>query len=414
MSESRGSSEERLDEYRRERQANLLRRRAQVRPTGEREEAARLGEAEARLSASRSRRSTSEAVGRAETGGERGLLTSLSRKPEDNLGAATTGIDVKVFLRMGQVPTSIAHLLDAVKNPLVSVQIAYTGNTFARLQVTSYIEGYSARATDTVELIAGEASATTEVAQLPTFFSRPVSGVNERTRATLHVEIDNLDSNGVELHRSFPIWLLPRTTACLSVVDPKTDEVSDLTPYLAAYVTPNAPMVMEVLREAAEINPDHAMVGYQGDPDAMADTVRAQVRAIYQALRRRNITYVNSVICFGGAQTEVMQRVRLPRESLARRSANCLDGTVLMASVLEAASLEAAIVLVPGHAFLAFATDESTEEWEYVETTLLGSKDFEDAHRRGGEEAERYRAEKSLRTYAISALRARNNVLPME
>jgi hypothetical protein len=409
-------SNERLDEYRRERRANLLRRRAQERTTTG-EQVAQLGEAEANLSSSRRSRSEREAQTEAATQ-EKGLLTSVTRKPTDNMGAATTGIEVKVFLRMDQVPTSIAHLLDVARTPLVSISIVYTGGTFARLRLTTSVEGYSARAIDTIELIAGD-KASTVVDQLPTFFPKLVEEVKERTRAMLHVQIDNLESDGVELHRSFPIWLLPRTTACLSVLDPKTDQATDLTSYLAAYVTPNAQPVMDVLREAADINPAHAMVGFQGAPEEMAETVRAQVAAIYQALRRRNIVYINSVICFGGGRTQLLQRVRLPRESLQHKSANCLDGTVLMASILEAASLEAAIVLVPGHAFLGFAIDENLEVWEYVETTMLGSNDFEDAHRRGAEEAAQYGAlgdedPNAFRALSISTLRTQFNILPME
>ena len=46
----------------------------------------------------------------------------------------------------------------------------------------------------------------------------------------------------------------------------------------------------------------------------------------------------------------------LPRESLADKEANCINGTVLFASLLEGISMSPAIVLVPGHAFLAWET----------------------------------------------------------
>ena len=53
-----------------------------------------------------------------------------------------------------------------------------------------------------------------------------------------------------------------------------------------------------------------------------------------------------------------------------------------MASLLEAASLQPAIVLVPGHAFVAWETWEGTDEWDYLETTMIASHDFEAARRR--------------------------------
>ncbi len=54
-----------------------------------------------------------------------------------------------------------------------------------------------------------------------------------------------------------------------------------------------------------------------------------------------------------------------------------------MASLLEAASLQPAIVLVPGHAFVGWETWEGTDEWDYLETTMIATHDFDAARRRG-------------------------------
>ncbi len=116
-----------------------------------------------------------------------------------------------------------------------------------------------------------------------------------------------------------------------------------------------------------------------------------------------------------------MQRIRLPRETLEKRSANCIDGTVLMASVLEAASLNPAIVLVPGHAFLAWEMQNGSNEWDYLETTLIGSREFEVAQKVGRTRAEQFQAKaageankRMFRLLSIPGLRVNNGVLPME
>jgi hypothetical protein len=103
------------------------------------------------------------------------------------------------------------------------------------------------------------------------------------------------------------------------------------------------------------------------------------VKALYQALREAGLTYVNSVIDYGAGPGQFTQRTRLPRESLAQRSANCIDGTVLMASLLEGASLSPALVLVPGHAFVGWETWDGAGKWSYLETTMIGSSEFEAA-----------------------------------
>ena len=65
-----------------------------------------------------------------------------------------------------------------------------------------------------------------------------------------------------------------------------------------------------------------------------------------------------------------------PRETLARTGANCLDGTVLLASMVERVGLHPYIVLVPGHAFLAVGlAEDDAAGMVFVETTMLGDDD---------------------------------------
>ena len=116
---------------------------------------------------------------------------------------------------------------------------------------------------------------------------------------------------------------------------------------------------------------------YQGDE---ATGVADQVEALYKALKQdANITYINSVISFSAENGVSSQRVRLPRESLVTQSANCIDGTVLFSSLLEAESLNPAIVIVPGHSFAAWETWRGSGQWKYLETTMIGTHDFASA-----------------------------------
>jgi hypothetical protein len=78
-------------------------------------------------------------------------------------GLTTTGLEAKVFLNMAHVPTSIYHLLDADTSPLITCTIKVGGeetigggSSKRRVRVTSYIEGYSAKAVSTVEIPSGK------------------------------------------------------------------------------------------------------------------------------------------------------------------------------------------------------------------------------------------------------------------
>jgi hypothetical protein len=334
-----------------------------------------------------------------------------SRRAAARRGRRTTGLEATVHLRMAQVPTSYYHLLDADEDPLISCQVTATDDSEAeirRIRVSSFIEGYSAAAVNTFE-VARRHSHTFD--QLPVLYSARTRDLTELTRAALNILVEDLDSGKVEIHETHPIWLLAHTTAPLAVRDPQTGEWRDMMRYFGAFVTPNAPDLMRFLRTGAQHHPEGRLVGYQGDEDA----ITPQVKALYDALKDEgNITYVNSLIDFSPEQGFSSQRVRLPRESLETHQANCIDGTVLFASLLEGISLNPAIVIVPGHAFLAWETWRNSGEWKYVETTMIGSHAFDQACGSATVTAARYEARKQLKMYPLNELRATHGIMPME
>jgi hypothetical protein len=167
---------------------------------------------------------------------------------------------------------------------------------------------------------------------------------------------------------------------------------------------------MAFLREAARHHPDGRLVGFQGKKEG----VPTQVKALYDALKAAEITYINSVITINPEPGMSSQRVRLPRESLADREANCIDGTVLVASLLEGISMNPAIVLIPGHAFVAWETWSDSNEWRYLETTMIGSHTFEEACDSAEKTAKAFAKTGKLRKYPLNDLRSQKGITPME
>jgi hypothetical protein len=126
---------------------------------------------------------------------------------------------------------------------------------------------------------------------------------------------------------------------------------------LAAFVTPNHPVVELVLSDAAGIlgawSGNSAISGYQSrDPQRVALTSAA----VYLALQQRNIRYINPPASF----EESGQKIRLPDRILESRLATCLDLTVLAASCLEQAGLHPLVVITAGHAFVGVWLEEDT------------------------------------------------------
>jgi hypothetical protein len=137
------------------------------------------------------------------------------------------------------------------------------------------------------------------------------------------------------------------------------------TKYLvAAWVTPKDEMVESILSIAKDKMFNHSLAGYNGN------NLMSEIKAIFNAVRNSKVSYVDSHMSFG--QVGFTQRVRLPKESILQRSANCIDGTVLFASLFENIGLEPLIILVPGHAFVGVRLAPNSQQTLFIETTLVG------------------------------------------
>jgi len=119
------------------------------------------------------------------------------------------------------------------------------------------------------------------------------------------------------------------------------------------------------------------------------DIIYPQVKAIYNALKNDySVTYVNSLISYPSGT----QRVRYPNDALTLGSANCIDGAVLFASALENIGLEPLICFYPGHAFVGWRRWTGSNVAEFLETTMIGNANYEDAFNEGGRQFNEYKA----------------------
>ncbi len=133
--------------------------------------------------------------------------------------------------------------------------------------------------------------------------------------------------------------------------------LNSLPEMLAAFVTPNHPLIDEVLREAGDLlgqaTGDPSLSGYQSqNPKRVLQTSAA----VYAALQSLGVTYSNPPASY---ELEG-QRVRLPARIAESRLATCLDLALLAAACLEQAGLHALLVLVKEHAFVGVWLQEET------------------------------------------------------
>ncbi len=105
----------------------------------------------------------------------------------------------------------------------------------------------------------------------------------------------------------------------------------------AAYVNENHPMLDKILQEALATKTVNAFLGYQKNDPA---EVARQVFAIWSALQKRGIQYSSTTTTPGGSEEVYSQYVRFLDQSITNTQANCVDGSVLFASILRKISIK--------------------------------------------------------------------------
>lgn len=292
------------------------------------------------------------------------------------------------------LPTGVLHLYSNETSPILKYTINNHSNTNISVIVSSWIEQFSYSRADTIHLKPGESKVH---GQLPILRLDEIKGVYNWRKCVLHTEAKLLqDGKESRLYsQDYDVFLQARDVLVWAIIlDDKA--VYDLSYQLAAWVTPNARAIVDLLSEAAHrYHPTHTLTGYsdyQDNPDIQtlqeqALSIREQVKAIFQAVKHiGKITYINSTISFGSKKNDVQQRINLPEDSLAHHQANCIDGAVLYASLFERANIYPVILLVPGHAFVGWKVHPKADIYEFLETTMTGNYTFEEAFQAGMDE----------------------------
>lgn len=276
-----------------------------------------------------------------------------------------------------KIPSAVYNLYPKLEGYLIGYTITNNGADVLKVTTSSEISGYTDTAINTERIESGE---TKLIAQTPLFKPGILDTLTETRTANLHYKVTYND-NGVEKvldEVTNPVELYAKDTMLWGTME--DGEYVDLTPLIVAWVTPHAYEIDELIRIAAEYTYDGSM--------GMAETSESrieQISAIYYALQEQySITYINSAISYS-ANTDASQRIKLPSDAINLASANCIDGTVLFASALENIGINPYIVIVPGHAFLAWGDGNGNIEG-VLETTMVGNSAFDDAYDYGLQE----------------------------
>jgi hypothetical protein len=141
---------------------------------------------------------------------------------------------------------------------------------------------------------------------------------------------------------------------------------------LAGYVNEDHPWIDHLLRDALATRIVENFTGYQ---EGTEDAVFKQVYSIWNVLQQRGITYSDISRVSTRIDTVPSQHVRFLDESIEMKQANCVDGSVLLASALRKIGIEVFLFVTPNHCYIGFFTDPRREHMVGLETTLLGKAD---------------------------------------
>lgn len=118
---------------------------------------------------------------------------------------------------------------------------------------------------------------------------------------------------------------------------------------LVSFVTPNHPaissLVVKVAAALKQVTGSSVLTAYQ---TGNSNDVRLQVAAVFAAIHQLGIVYRSVPASY----EDIGQRITMPDQVIAMKIGNCIELTLLLASVLEAIGINSVVIFQKGHAYL--------------------------------------------------------------
>ena len=178
-----------------------------------------------------------------------------------------------------------------------------------------------------------------------------------KERETARIKATALCDGDAFAEKEVSVTLHPASTLPLVIDDQPTHMLA------VAYIDEKDPAAVKLVEMAKETN----LADTFGGDESLEGFVKDMV-TLTHAYRSLGIIYSNETgVAVGGSRVKA-QFVKPMNEVIATKSANCIDGTVLMASALMNAGHDVSLVVIPGHIFLAVVGDNHVTG---VEVTAL-------------------------------------------
>jgi len=305
-----------------------------------------------------------------------------SEAPRETAAAVTVDQITADYTYKGELITPLAHLYGGTGklalDDFVKITVENKNSKAVKVVATSEIAGYTDKASDTVTIDPG---ASEVIRQNPRLTTAAIDGLNSQHQADLHVVVSYLEAgqSRTVLDQTSPTLITSRRDFPWSIKRFTQQESWEL---VVAMATPTDPSVEELISTAAhQYDPNHASLSGYDSLNDESGSVWQRMSNIWQAEAiDYKLTYVGTTDSFASGSS---QRIRLPGEVLDQSSGNCIELTLLYVSAAEAMGLESAIIMIPGHAYVAIRLDSKNDSYYFIETTMIGGATFKDAAHEG-------------------------------
>jgi hypothetical protein len=185
------------------------------------------------------------------------------------------------------------------------------------------------------------------------------------------------DDNGNKTEKPITLFMRSVNDCIYQYNDIKLDFL------FTAYIQEQHPEIDVILKEALATKFINSIDGLQGNIST-AKQIQAvdmktiyQVAAIWKVLHDRGIKYSSITATSTNSTSNLRsQNVRPFGNSIKNKQANCVDGTIVFASILRAINIPTTLVLTHNHCFLGFYTNPTSKYPLYLETTMLSQSNF--------------------------------------
>ena len=186
---------------------------------------------------------------------------------------------------------------------------------------------------------------------------------------SVHVKL-----NGKELSSNVVFSMRSINECLLGYMDSRM-KFHDTGQFFAAYVNEDNPKIDHILRQALDSRIVNRFWGYQSRSEKVVDR---QVYALWYVLQKRGFKYSSISNSSLSSNVVFTQRVRTFDDALESAQINCVDGSVLFASLLKAININPILVRIPGHMFVGYYTDRSHKNIHFLETSMIGDVNLDD------------------------------------